>query len=99
MHFSETSTTLLIARERKIEKKTKNYISMSQTVKIELATIGAFTLVIGGITVYVTKADFLTTLFMMSGTLIIGSIVIIVTNWDNIKKRLNPATVVMDTII
>lgn len=83
LKFNESKRDLKTAQAEKFDGSTK------RTVYIELLAVGAFSLVVGGVTIYISR-DILTSALMMAGVIIIGGITIVILNWDDINNKLRP---------
>ena len=83
LKFNESKRDLRTAQNAKFDGSTK------RTVYIELLAVGAFSLVVGGVTIYISR-DVLTTALMMAGVIVIGGISIVILNWNDISKKIKP---------
>lgn len=83
LKFNESKRDLKTAQAEKFDGSTR------RTVYIELLAVGAFSLVVGGVTIYISR-DILTTALMMAGVIIIGGITIVIINWNDISNKLRP---------
>lgn len=83
LRFNESKRDLRTAQNAKFDGSTK------RTVYIELLAVGAFSLIVGGVTIYISR-DVLTTALMMAGVIVIGGISIVILNWNDISKKIKP---------